>query len=97
MNCVIFIGGWNDRDLGKIVSRCPNCQQVKAEHQGSGGLTQDIDIPTWKWEHVIMNFVVGLPRTRIQHYSICVIVDQVTNSAHFLPVKVSYLTEVYAR
>ena len=45
---------WNGmkRDVDKLMSRFPNCKQVKAKHQGPGGLTQDIDIPTGKWEDV---------------------------------------------
>ena len=58
------------RDIADFVARCSNCQQVKAEYQGLGGLTQDIDTPTWKWEEINMDFVVGLPRTRRQHDSI---------------------------
>jgi len=90
---------WNGmkRDIAKFVARCSNCQQVKTEHQGPGGLTQDIDIPTWKWEEVNMDFVVGLPRTRRQHDSIWVIVDRFTKSAHFFPVKVSYSAKDYAK
>ena len=39
---------WNDmkRDIADFVSKCPNCQQVKVEHQKLGGMTQEIDIPT---------------------------------------------------
>ncbi|XP_069150849.1 uncharacterized protein [Solanum lycopersicum] len=37
---------------------------VKAEHLKPGGLTHIIEVPTWKWEAVNMDFVVGLPRTR---------------------------------
>ncbi|WMV24926.1 hypothetical protein MTR67_018311 [Solanum verrucosum] len=44
-----------------------------------------------------MDFVVGLPQTRRQHDSIWVIVDRLTKSAHFLPVKVSYSVEDYAK
>ncbi|WMV18474.1 hypothetical protein MTR67_011859 [Solanum verrucosum] len=44
-----------------------------------------------------MDFVVGLPRTRRQYDSIWVIVDRLTKSAHFLPVKVSYSAEDYAK
>ncbi|WMV51220.1 hypothetical protein MTR67_044605 [Solanum verrucosum] len=44
-----------------------------------------------------MDFVVGLPRTRRQHDSIWVIVDRLTKSAHFLPVKVSYSAENYSK
>ena len=79
------------------MATCPNCQQVKAEHLNPGGLTHIIEVPTWKWEAVNMDFVVGLPRTRRQHDSIWVIVDRLTKSAHFIPVKSTYRAEDYAR
>ena len=44
-----------------------------------------------------MDFVVGLPRTRRQHESIWVMVDRLTNCAHFIPVKSTYRAEDYAR
>ena len=34
-----------------------------------------------------MDFIIGLPRTRRQHDAIWVIVDRLTKSAHFLPVR----------
>ena len=37
-----------------------------------------------------MDFVTGLPRTNKQHDSAWVVVDRVTNSAHFLPIKTTY-------
>ena len=32
---------WNDmkRDIADFVSKCPNCQQVKVEHEKPGGIT----------------------------------------------------------
>ena len=38
---------WNGmkQDIATYMSRCHTCQQVKAEHQRPGGLSQDIDIP----------------------------------------------------
>ena len=56
---------WNGlkKDITEFVAICPNCQQVKVEYQRPGGLKQDIAIPTWKWENVNMDFVLGLPRT----------------------------------
>ncbi|KAH0689080.1 hypothetical protein KY289_016438 [Solanum tuberosum] len=52
------------KDIAGFVARCPNCQQVKIEKQKPGGLSQGIGIPTWKWEDVNMDFIVGFPRTR---------------------------------
>jgi hypothetical protein len=46
-----------------------------------------------------MDFMVGLPRTQTGHDAIWVIVDRLTKTAHFIPVKVKYsiekLTELY--
>ena len=38
--------------IAEFHARCPNCQKVKAKHQKSGGLLQEIQIPTWKWEDI---------------------------------------------
>ncbi|WMV49759.1 hypothetical protein MTR67_043144 [Solanum verrucosum] len=39
---------WNEmkKDIVEFVANCPNCQQVKVEHQKPGVLSQDISIPT---------------------------------------------------
>ena len=57
---------WNDmkRDIADFVSKCPNCQQVKVEHQKPGGMNQEIDTPTWKCDVINMDFIIGLPPTR---------------------------------
>ncbi|KAH0692437.1 hypothetical protein KY285_019534 [Solanum tuberosum] len=90
---------WNGmkRDIADFVAKCPNCQQVKVEHQKPGGMTQEIDIPTWKWEVINMDFITGLSRTRRHHDSIWVIVDRVTKSSRFLAVKTTDSAEDYAK
>ena len=89
------------RDIAEFVSRCLTCQQVKAEHQKPTGLLQSLPIPQWKWERITMDFVVGLPRCRNGHDTIWVIIDRLTKSAHFLPVRNSdsldKLAQLYVR
>lgn len=29
------------------------------EHRNLGGLTQEMHVPTWKWDDIKMDFVVG--------------------------------------
>ena len=73
-------------DVAEFVARCLTCQQVKIEHQRPAGSLQSLPILVWKWEHVTMDFVVGLPRSSKGFDSIWVVVDRLTKSAHFLPV-----------
>ena len=90
---------WNEmkKEIASFVSRCLTYQQVKAEHQRPVGKIQLLPIPVWKWEKITMDFVTGLPRTQRQHNAIWVIVDQLTNFAHFLPVNVEDSLEKLAQ
>ena len=54
-------------------------------------------VSTWKWEEINMDFAVGLPRTRRQNDSIWVIMNRLTKSAQFIPVKSTYTAEDYVR
>ena len=89
------------KDIADFVSKCLTCQQVKAEHKHPTGLLQSLPIPEWKWEHITMDFIVGLPRTQQGNDTVWVIVDQLTKSTHFLPIKVSHslnkLVELYIK
>ena len=89
------------KDIIEFMTRCLVCQKVKAKHQHPAGTLRPLPIPKWKWEHITMNFVIGLPRNQQGHDAVWMIVDRLTTSAHFLPVKVSYsldkLAEIYIR
>jgi hypothetical protein len=82
--------------IAQYVARCDTCRRVKAIHMKTAGPLQSLPIPTWKWEDISMNFIVGLPRIAKGHDSIWVIVDRLTKIAHFLPVKVKYIVATYA-
>ncbi|KAG8492988.1 hypothetical protein CXB51_010206 [Gossypium anomalum] len=79
------------RDISDFVSKCLICQQVKAENQVPSGLLQPIMIPEWKWDQVTMNFVSGLPLSSSKKDVIWVVVDRLTKSAYFIPIRTDYL------
>ncbi|KAK5839668.1 hypothetical protein PVK06_008494 [Gossypium arboreum] len=87
------------RDISDFASKCLVCQQVKAEHQVPTGLLQPIMIPEWKWDRVTMDFVSGLPVSASKKDAIWVVVDRLTKSAHFIPVRTDFsldkLAELY--
>ncbi|GKC67417.1 putative reverse transcriptase domain-containing protein [Tanacetum coccineum] len=88
-------------DIATYVSKCLTCAKVKAGHQKPSGLLQQLEIPVWKWERITMYFVSGLPRTPSGYDTIWVIVDRLTKSAHFLPMKktdsMEKLTRLYLK
>jgi hypothetical protein len=83
-------------EIARYVARCDTCRRVKAIHMMTAGPLQSLPIPTWKWEDISMDFIVGLPRTVKGVDSIWVIIDRLTKIAHFLPVKVKYTVATYA-
>jgi hypothetical protein len=83
-------------EIACYVARCDTCRRVKAIHMKAAGPLQSLPIPTWKWEDISMDFIVGLPRTIKGYDSIWVIVDRLTKIAHFLPVRVKYTVSTYA-
>ena len=80
-------------EIADWVNKRLTCQKVKVEHQRPSRLLQPLEIPQWKWEEIVMDFVVGLPRTRSNHDAIWVIIDRLTKSAHFLPINERYSVE----
>lgn len=61
---------------------------MKAGHQRPAGELQPLDVPMWKWDQIVMDFVVGLPKAQSGQDAIWVIIDRLTKSVHFLPIKV---------
>ncbi|GJV57034.1 putative reverse transcriptase domain-containing protein [Tanacetum coccineum] len=58
---------------------------------------QHQNILEWKWEKITMNFVTKLPKSSSGHDTIWVVVDRLTKSAHFLPIREDYKTKKLAK
>jgi hypothetical protein len=84
-------------DIVNYVAICLECQQVKDEHRHLAGLLQPHTILESKWEVISMDLIIGLPLTTRRHNSIFVVVDTLTKSAHFIPVRTMYQAPEIAR
>nr|GEW77658.1 reverse transcriptase domain-containing protein [Tanacetum cinerariifolium] len=93
-------------DIATYVSKCLTCAKVKAEHQRPSGLLVQPKIPEWKWDNITMDFVTKLPKSSQGYDTIWVIVDRLTKSAIFTPIRETdpmdrlariYLKEVITR
>ncbi|GJT51090.1 putative reverse transcriptase domain-containing protein [Tanacetum coccineum] len=74
-------------DIATYVSNFLTCARVKAEHQRPSGLLVQPAIPEWKWDNIIMDFITKLPKSSQGFDIIWVIMDRLTKSAHFLPIR----------
>ncbi|GKA57383.1 putative reverse transcriptase domain-containing protein [Tanacetum coccineum] len=74
-------------DIATYVSKCLTCAKVKAEHQRQSGLLVQPEIPQWKWDNIMMDFVTKLPKSS-QGYD---------NTAIFIPMKETDPLEKLAR
>ncbi|GJW87358.1 putative reverse transcriptase domain-containing protein [Tanacetum coccineum] len=72
--------------------------KLKAHDDGTLCLNK---IPQWKWEKITMDFVIKLPKTSTGQDTIWVIVDHLTKSAHFIPMReddsMEKLTRLYLK
>nr|GFA76416.1 putative reverse transcriptase domain-containing protein [Tanacetum cinerariifolium] len=95
-------------DLRTVImhDKCLTCAKVKAEHQRPSGLLVQPKIPEWKWDNITMDFLMKLAKTSQGYDTIWVIVDRLTKSAIFTPIRETdsmdklakiYLKEVVTR
>ncbi|KAA0040646.1 DNA/RNA polymerases superfamily protein [Cucumis melo var. makuwa] len=77
------------QEIVEYVDRCLICQQVKAVRQRPGGFLNPLPVLEWKWEHITLDFLFGLPRTSSRHDGIWVIVDRLTKTTRFIPIKMT--------
>nr|GFB76820.1 putative reverse transcriptase domain, ribonuclease H-like domain, aspartic peptidase domain protein [Tanacetum cinerariifolium] len=95
-------------DLRTVIihDKCLTCAKVKAEHQKPSGLLVQQEIPEWKWDNITMDFVTKLPKSLQDNDTIWVILDRLTKSVIFTPIRETnpmdklariYLKEVVTR
>ncbi|GKC91143.1 reverse transcriptase domain-containing protein [Tanacetum coccineum] len=83
--------------IAEYVGKFLTCFRVKAECQKQSGLLVEPEILMWKWERITMDFVTKLPKTSNGHDTIWVIIDRLTKSAHFIPIRETYSMETLTR
>ncbi|GJW57875.1 putative reverse transcriptase domain-containing protein [Tanacetum coccineum] len=93
-------------DIATYVSKCLTCAKVKAEHQRSSGLLVQPGISPRKWNDITMDFITNLPRSSQGYDTIWVIVNRLTKSTIFVPMRETdpmeklarmYLKEIFIR
>ena len=72
------------QEVRQFVLDCPVCQVEKGSHLKPAGKLMPLEVPVRKWDHVVIDFVVGLPM-QDNCDTICTVVDKATKMCHFIP------------
>ena len=85
------------KHVGEFVRRCLTCQKVKSKHHRLARLLQPLEVAEWKWEHITMDFMTNSPKKSRGHDAVWVIVDRLTNLAHFLAMRMTLTLEEFCK
>lgn len=71
-------------DIREYVKGCLICQRDKSVNRKKAGLLQPIPVPESQWDHVTMDRIVQLPKTKRGHTAILVVVDKLTKKKELM-------------
>jgi len=87
--------------VADFVASCLVCQKAKIEHQRPRGTLEPLEIPQWKWDNIVIDFITYMSKSTRGYDAIWVIIDRLTKCAHFLSINqelsMDKLAELYVR
>lgn len=82
--------------IKQFIRSCSTCQRHKTETVAPTGLLSPLPIPMRVWEDISMDFIEGLPKSEGKTV-IYVVVDRLSNYAHFISLTRPYTTSQVAK
>lgn len=72
------------KQIRKYVGGCTVCISSKRGVKKMPGMLQPLEVPKGRWQSVSMDFVSGIPKSRLGKDNIMVVVDRLTKRGHFI-------------
>ena len=72
------------KDTERFVRNCHTCRRAKTSRHSPFGILRPLPVPGRAWQHISMDFVVGLPEAD-GYNAIWVVVDRLTKQRHYIP------------
>jgi Integrase zinc binding domain len=93
----MFEWGGMSKDFAKYVRTCDRCQRNKPAPSKPIGLLHPLEVPSRNWEHVTMDFIMDLPKTKAGHDAVLVVVDKLSKAMTLIPTKSSVSAQQVAQ
>jgi hypothetical protein len=75
------------KDIVEYIRSCDRCQRNKPTPSNPIGLLQPLEVPSRNWEHVTMDFIMDLPKSKTGHDAILVVVEKLSKAMTLIPTK----------
>lgn len=77
------------QQVRKFIRNCHTCSRIKYSREKTQGLLRPLPVATKRWQHIAMDFIVDLPKSRDwysnEYNSMFVVIDRMTKQVHFSP------------
>jgi len=80
------------KDVDRFVRNCHVCHRIKSTRHAPYGVLKPLSVPDRPWQHISVDFVTGLPRSK-GHDAICVVVDRLTKQRNLIPCTMTITAE----
>ena len=88
------------KTIVKYVANCDTCTRSKPACHAPFGQLKPLEVPIRRWSSVSVDFITGLPESRIGKSSfnaIMVVVDRLSKMAHYIPCRDTCTAEEFAQ
>lgn len=87
---------WKDivKDVKAYCDTCETCAMTKANNQRPYGLLNPLEVPTYPWQTIGIDFVGPLPKSKNrdgEYDAITVVIDILTKMIHLIPSRTDYM------
>jgi Integrase zinc binding domain len=73
------------KDIADYIRSCDRCQWNKPTPPKPIGLLPPLEVLSRKWEHVTMDFIMDLPKSKAGQDAILVVVDKLSKAMTLIP------------
>jgi Integrase zinc binding domain len=85
------------KDIAEYVRSCDRCQRSKPAPSKPTGLLQPLEVPSRKWNHVTLDFIMDFPKPKAGHDAVLVVVDKLSKAMTLIPTKSSVTAQQVAQ